>query len=162
MKNIIVITVSLLLIAGCANLGVRPAIDQPCNIYEQVGATPENSVIAARIANPCVVQKGLIVIVQSPIIWASKNYVEQFDAWADKVKMLIETGVSLSDLQTLVLMKVAEFNREAGLTMLILSNNFLVFKDVTDDTGEIDKTLLLMSINDLIAQVHKLALIGGL
>jgi len=129
-------------------------------VYEQVEATPENSVIAARIKNPCVAQKAFVTAAEMPMIWAGAEYLSKFDAWYLRIRNMVESGISMSDLQNIVIMKVAEFNGHVGMTLLVLSNNFLVFENDIQLQGPVDKTLTLMSLDDLYNNVHKLSLIG--
>jgi len=161
MKKIIVSLLSLFMLVGCGSmLQIAPVTSQPCDVYEQVGATSENSIIAAKIANPCVAQKAFVTAAQLPMIWAGEKYLSEFDAWYVRIRSTVEAGLSMSDLQSAIILKVAEFNKQAGMTLLILSNNFLVFENDIQLQGSVDKTLTLMSLDDLYNSVHKLSLIG--
>lgn len=141
---------------GCATVPT-----QPCTIYEDAGATPQNSIIAQNISDPCRAQNMLAKAAKIPIIWGKKGYAEKFDIWAENLKFTIEAGITYADLQDLVIMKVAEFNKEAGLALLILSDDIYVFGDYSLPLKEIDRKLVLMSLADLRLEVKQLAIIAG-
>jgi hypothetical protein len=152
-----VVAVFCMLFAGCAT---TDAPNQPaCTIYEDVGATPENSVIAKLIKDPCMAQRILATAAKAPIIW-SPEYVGMFESWADKIQIIIEAGVSYNDLQIMVVTQIAKLNREAGLALLIVSDGIFVFDGHTEVIGEVDKKLLLMSLEDLRAKVKKLGVLN--
>ena len=161
--------VALALIAGhvligCAingNNQVQTVFTQPCDIYESVGATPENSLIAAKIKNPCAAQSILATAAKAPLIWHQERYAELFEEWASKIQGVIDAGVTYSDLQDVVLVQIAKLNNEAGMALLMVSDGIFVFDDQASLIGEIDRKLLSMSIQDLRSQVKKMALIAG-
>jgi len=157
MQRLTVLAVIMALLGGCAGLQLQSA---PCTVYEAVGATPENSIIASKIHNPCQAQRLLVTAVEMPIIWSQQKYIESFDKWVGILKSTIEAGVSLSDLQGIILTKVAAYNAEMGMALLIVSNNLLVFDSSYEIMGPYDKILVLMSLDNLSFKVHRMARIG--
>ena len=148
-------------LSGCATDGGAPVgtifDDGNCTIYEDVGATPENSVIAKLIKNPCAAQTILATAAQLPFMWKQKNYYEMFDKWADKIQQYIESGMTYADLQQIVVISIANFNKDVGVGLLIVSDGILVFDNQKSIIGEKDRTLLLMSLTDLRAKVSRMA-----
>jgi len=114
----------------------------------------------SKIPNPCVAQKMLVTAAQMPLIWSQDKYIVAFDEWFGRLRVLVEDGISLADLQRMVLVKVSQYNAEMGMALLIVSNNLLVFDGSYELMGPIDKTLILMSLDNLFSEVHKLNLIG--
>jgi hypothetical protein len=167
MKNMMILAAILIAggFAGCATTGtdapVIPTVfDQDCKIYEDVGATPENSLICKLIKNPCVAQKLLGLPVKVGVVW-KPEYAALFEEWADKIQMIIEVGVTYQTLQDIVLVQVAKLNKGAGMGLLIISDGIFVFGAHPELIGPIDKKLLLMSLEDLRAQVARMAILAG-
>lgn len=152
----IVASFGILMFWGCtAFIKPQPA----CTIYEEVGATPDTSLIAKLIKDPCVAQRILATAAKAPVIW-SDNYAAMFELWACKIQGIIEAGVTYSDLQAIVVAQIAKLNREAGLALLVVSDGIFVFDGQKEIIGEIDKKLLLMSLEDLRAQVKKMEILN--
>ena len=161
MRKALLIAISVVMLAGCA--GVTPNENifyTRCTIYEDFGATRENSIIAKHIANPCAAQKLLATAAKLPAIWAQQKYIEQFNKWAGVVHGVIAQGTTYAGLQNLVIAEVAKLNKEAGMTLLILSDGLLVFGQEESPILPMDKKLLLASLNDLRVQVAALSLVG--
>ena len=154
----IISTLAVLVMVGCTGLQVGTTFTQPCTIYEVFGATPENSLIASKIANPCAAQKMLATAAKLPAIWGKAEYIAQFNKWAGVIYTRLNEGITYQALQELVVMEVAKFNKEAGLTLLILSDGIFVFGGEVAPIGDVDKRLLLASLNDLRVQVANLSL----
>jgi hypothetical protein len=150
--------VMVILFMGCA--GVQPAYNTPCTIYEDFGATPENSLIAAKIANPCAAQRLLATAAKLPAVWAQKDYIEKFNKWSGIVHNAIAQGITYQALQDMVVMEVAKLNKEAGMTLLILGDGLLVFGEIQTPISPVDQKMLLASLNDLRVQVARLSLMG--
>ena len=160
MKRYLIISliITAFVIGGCENIK-WPGGEIPCTIYEEVGATPENSLIAKRISNPCQAQRLLVTAAKLGVVWDAYS-VEQFDKWVGKLQGYVGPTTTYYDLQQFVMLKVAEFNKKLGGTFLIVSDLILIFPDKEIMFGK-DLTLAKMSIEDLKAQVAKLALIYG-
>ena len=153
----------LIVLALCITFGACATMttnQTACTIYEDVGATAENSVIAKLISNPCTAQRILAVAAKAPVIW-SPLYVDLFELWAGKIQAVIEAGISYSDLQVMVVAQIAKLNREAGLALLIVSDGIFVFDGQMQPIGDIDRKLLLMSLEDLRAKVKQLKILSG-
>lgn len=150
------------LLGACATqdseVQVATVFSQPCTIYEEIGATPENSLICAKIENPCAAQSILATAAKAPALWKKKEYCELFDEWAGKVQAILESGVTYRDLQDLVLMQIAKLNDKAGLALLVVSDGIFVFSEESP-IRPIDRQLILMSLVDLRAQVARLAIL---
>ena len=157
MEYIAIVMVAL--IAACSSIPLEFGWDKPgeCNVYEKVGATPENSLIAKRIANPCQAQKVIGTLTKVAVVWSEVN-VDDFNAWATKVEEYIAAGFTYYDLQQWLTMEIAKLNLKAGVTLLIVSDLLVQFPDKTP-VMEKDQTLMLMSVTDLKQQVAKLALL---
>ena len=158
-KYLCALSISLLLgaVGGCATFGTTQT---ECTIYQDVGATADNSLIMKYIKDPCVAQRILATTAKAGAIW-KPEYIDLFDAWAVKVEAIIESGVTYGDLQNLVIMKIAETNREAGLIILIVSEDIFIFDGNKEVISMIDKKLLLMSLEDLRAKVARLKILIG-
>jgi len=168
MKRMIVVLMAVILMIvaimglGCVTTGEVPTVfNQPCSIYEDVGATAENSLIAKMIPNPCAAQKILATAAKAPIVWADKAYVEMFEKWAGEIQAIIEEGISYQLLQEMVLIQIAKLNKEAGLALLIVSDGIFVFDGQGALIAPIDQKLLLMSLEDLRAQVKRMGILAG-
>ena len=133
----------------------------PCDIYEEVGATPENSLIAKLIENPCVAQSLLATTAKAPLVWHQERYAELFEEWAAKIQAVIDGGLTFSDLQTIVLTEIAKLNREAGMAILMVSDGIFVFDGQQSLIGDVDRRLLSMSLEDLRSQVKRMALMAS-
>jgi len=160
MKKLLIVLIGLSLV-GCAGLQAPGTVyNQPCTIYEDVGATPANSLIAAKLKNPCIVHRILVTAAKLPVIWQKKEYVDLFDVWAKKIQVVIETGLTYKALQDLIIMEIAKFNQEAGLALLIIGDGIFIFTE-TDMIMPVDKKLLLMSLADLRQQVARLGILAS-
>ena len=129
-----------------------------CTIYQDIGATPENSLIAQRIPNPCQAQDLIGTAAKLGVVWGAYE-VEEFDKWATLLENYLNTGVTYNDLMLYVQLEVAKLNTKLGATFIIISDLIVQFPD-KELIREKDKTLALMSIADLKEQVRKLALIA--
>lgn len=160
MKKLTVLLIACALFIGCTGMQVGTVFTQPCTIYEEFGATPENSLIAAKIANPCAAQRMLATAAKLPAVWGQKQYVEQFNKWSGIIHDRITKGISYADLQALVVAEVAKFNAQAGMALLIVSDGLFVFEGEVQPLQPMDQKLLLASLNDLRVQVARLSLVG--
>jgi hypothetical protein len=115
-----------LLLVSCATFGTAP----PCTLYEQYGATPENSLIAAKIKDPCAANRIITVVAKMPVIQYEEEYIEQFNLWAEEIKIVIANGATYKSIQDMLLLKVAQLNMKAGLSLFILTEGILVFDTV--------------------------------
>lgn len=161
MKKTILALLSCTLLVGCAGIQTPGTVyNQPCTIYQDVGATPENSLIAAKLSNPCLVHRLLVTAAKLPVVWQKKAYVDLFDEWAGKFQTIVEYGITYKSLQDLVVVEIAKFNQEAGLALLIIGDGIFVFTE-TDMINQVDKKLILMSLADLRVQVARLGILAG-
>jgi len=161
MKKMFLIGLGLMFIGGCAGFQLPGTVfTVPCTIYEDVGATPENSLICAKIKNPCAVHKLLATAAKVPVIWKQKEYTDMFEEWAAKIQLIVESGVTYVFLQDLIVMEIAKLNQDAGMALLILSEGIFVFTEA-EIMLPVDKTLVLMSLTDLRRQVAQMAILAG-
>ena len=158
MKRIFVLF-SLLALFGCSGLGIQTTFNQPCSIYEEIGATPENSLIASKIDNPCAAQKLLATAAKLPAVWGEKKYTDLFETWASKLESVVKGGTTYSGLQNMIVMEISKLNRKAGMVLLIISYNVLVFNE-SISINSMDMKLLLMSLEDLRKQVKQMAIVA--
>jgi len=163
MKLFLAMVLLIFMAFGCASNGTAPPVifNQPCDIYESIGATPENSVIAKLIKNPCTAQKILATAARIPYIWSQQQYVDLFMKWEGKIQEIIEGGVTYDQLQAMVIMQISKLNKDAGLALLVVSDGIFVFGNEDSPIKEMDKKLLLMSLADLKQKVEQMAIIGG-
>lgn len=161
MKRIFLIGLGLIFITGCAGFQLPGTVfTAPCTVYEDVGATPENSLICKKIKNPCAVHKLLATAAKVPVIWKQKEYTDMFEKWAAKIQVIVESGVTYVFLQDLIIMEIAKLNENARMALLILSDGIFVF-DEAEIMLPVDKALVLMSLTDLRRQVAQMAILGG-
>lgn len=161
MKRLIIMVAIAALFVGCIGcVTTKTVYTEECTTYAEVGATAENSVICAKISNPCAVQKLLATAAKAPVIWQQREYVAMFEEWAGKIQILIEEGITYQLLQETILVQIARLNREAGLALLLVSDGIFVFEGQTQLIGEIDQKLLLMSLEDLRNQVKRMGILA--
>ena len=156
--SLAVVFIACALLLSCNGMQVGTTFTQPCTIYETFGATPANSLIAAKVPNPCAAQRLMATAAKMPAIWGKKEYINQFNQWATVIYTKINEGITYQALQGLVTAEVAKFNKEAGLALLILSDGIFVFEGEMAPIGDVDKRLLLASLNNLRVQVANLSL----
>jgi len=84
-----------------------------------------------------------------------------FEKWAWEIQAIIEEGISYQLLQEMVLIQIAKLNKEAGLALLIVSDGIFVFDGQGALIAPIDQKLLLMSLEDLRAQVKRMGILAG-
>ena len=159
MKRWLVLVLCAISLMACAGDMGWMKSNVPCTVYAEIGATPENSLIAKRIPDPCQAQKLLVTAAKLGVVWDAYS-VGQFDLWVGKLDTFIDTNPTYYDLQQYVMLAVAKFNKELGGTFLILSDLILIFPDKTV-MFEKDHMLSKMSVADLKAEVKKLAIIYG-
>jgi hypothetical protein len=161
MKHSLLALLLILSLAGCSGLQVQNPNSIPCTIYQDFGATPENSLIAKKIANPCAAQRVLVTAAKLPAVWAGPDYFSKFGSWANQVQMMISSGITYETLQLQIIKRVAEYNAEVGMALLIASDSLLVFQGEVALVNDMDKRLLLASLNDLRVQVANMGLAYG-
>ena len=154
MKKLLGLTIVLLLLVSCATFGNAP----PCTLYEQYGATPENSLIAAKIEDPCAANRIITLVAKLPVIQYEEEYIEQFNLWADETKVVITNGATYKSIQDMIILKIAQLNIKAGLTLFIISDGILVF-DTVQVIAPKDIELLIDLIDNLKREV---SLLGGI
>lgn len=146
------------LLIACNGLQIQNPNSIPCTIYADFGATPENSLIAKKITNPCVAQRLIVTAAKMPVVWAGKDYFDKFGKWTNEVQLMLNSGITYSDLQLQIMKRVSDFNAEAGLALLIVSDSLFVFQGEVAVISPIDKRLLLASLNDVRVQVANMGL----
>ena len=130
--KLIATILSIFLLIGCSSWGVTTVFDQnasDCTIYELYGATPENSLIAAKISNPCKAKQLLGTLVKMPAIEWEDSYTIAFDSWANMIESQIREGISPYSLMQMINIQIAKLNDKAGLTLMVLTDGLLVFKE---------------------------------
>ena len=160
MRALAAVTLAVMFIAGCTGMQVGTVASQPCTIYEDFGANPENSIIAKNIKNPCTAQRLLATAAKMPVIWGQKKYIDSFNQWSGVINQHITSGITYQALQKLIMMEIVKYNSQAGMALLILSDDIMVFGTVDAPISQIDQKLLLASLNDLRVQVANLSLIA--
>ena len=130
--------------------------NQPCSLYEEFGATPENSLIAQKIKNPCAAQRILGIMAKLPAIQWQKEYTDAFDEWSNRILTAINSWISYKGLQDMVIMEISKLNAKVGMTMMVVSSGILVFDD-TSPILPMDIKLIKASLVDLRAQVAQMA-----
>jgi hypothetical protein len=158
MKLIGLLVACLFVVVGCTGLQVSTPNSIPCTIYQDFGATTENSIIVTKVANPCVAQRLLVTAARLPAVWAKEEYFVKFGKWADRIQMMINSGITYSALQLQVTKAVAEYNAEAGMALLIVSDGLFVFEGEMLVLKDMDKRLLLASLNDVRVKVANMGL----
>ena len=148
----------LVLLLGCAGeqIVVTPV---NCNIYEVYGATPENSMIAAKISNPCLVADAIVIAAKIPAIHWKEKYADEFDVWANKIEAVLKDGISLSELRDIVVVEVSKLNEEAGLTILAISPIMNQFWEVGPMKSK-DTEMLLGLVQRLRAEVAQMVIMA--
>ena len=151
-----------LLSYGCASDGtIDGTIDIPivpsggevnCTIYEEYGATPENSIIAKRIKDPCQAKRLIIMAAKLPAIEWEKKYTVEFEKWAAFIEARLEDGITYAELQDIVIIEIAKLNKKVGMALLVVSDAIFVFDDNTKIL-EIDMAMLKALIQDLRREV---------
>lgn len=154
MKYLFIVFTLLFVVTGCTQFttGVTPV---QCTIYEDFGATPENSIIASKISNPCLASDLIVVAAKMPVIW-EKKYGEEFDKWATKMEAILNNGVTFTKLRDIVTIEIARLNKEIGLTFLAISPIINQF----DETGmllPVDTEMCLALIKKLRREVAQMA-----
>lgn len=145
-----------MLMSGCKGLPIAPV--EECKIYQAYGATPENSLIAAKIPDPCLAKRLITVSAKLPALEYERAYTDAFDEWAGKMEVLIQGNLTYADMQDLVLIEVAKLNKKAGMAMLIVSDSILVFNE-RGLLKDKDVELLLGLITHLRVEVAKMAML---
>ena len=154
MNKLIGLIVLPFFLMSCAALGTAPS----CTLYEQFGATPENSLIAAKIEDPCMAERIITQEAKVPVIQYGEEYIEQFNLWSEEVKGYIKGGATYKTIQDLITLKVAQLNLKAGLTLFIISDSIFVF-DTVQVIAPKDVELLVALIDELKREV---SLLGGM
>ena len=79
--------------------------------------------------------------------------------WSAEMAQVIATGnISYAELQAQVVSRVADFNKKAAATALILSDSVFVFSGKLEIVSTVDQKMLLASLNDLRVQVANISL----
>ena len=164
----LIMSALIFLLTGCAGgmIGVPgPGLvwEEECTIYDDLEiqivdpAAPNYSLIATKIKNPCAAHRLLVTAVKIPAVWYEKEYIDLFEQWAGKVQVIVESGISYKGLQDYIILEVGKLNSQAGITLLILSDGIFVFNEA-DLMLPKDKTLVLMSLNDLRKKVANMGI----
>ena len=159
MKKLLIALFAVLLV-GCA--GYQPVgtvFNEECSLYQTYGATSENSLIASVISNPCTAKRILGTLVKLPAVQWEGSYTTAFNIWADRIESAIGAGISPKALQDLVIAEVAKLNKKVGMTIMILSDGLLVFKEDQIFLPK-DREMLLALIGYLKDQVHMMELLA--
>jgi len=154
MKKIIGFIIVSIFLVSCATMGTAPTT---CTLYEQYEATPENSLIAANISDPCAANRIITLIAKLGVVQWEKEYIEEFNKWSDEVKFFIADGITYKAVQDMIIVKIAQLNMKAGLTLFILSDGILVF-DTEQVIMEKDVELLTALIDNLKREVNSLGI----
>ena len=158
MKNYLFIIFALLFVAtGCTQFttGVTPV---QCTIYQDFGATPQNSIIAGTISNPCLASDLVVVAAKVGVVYYEKKYTDAFDKWATKIETVLNNGVTASELRDIVMLEVLKLNKEIGLTFLAISPIINQFNEPTM-LLPVDIQMLLALVKRLRAEVAQMAVL---
>jgi len=154
MKKLIGFIIVSIFLVACATIGIAPT---ECTLYEQYGATPENSLIASKISDPCAANRIITLVAKLGVIQWEKEYIEEFNKWSDEAKLFIADGITYKAVQDMIIVKVAQLNMKAGLTLFILSDGILVF-DTNQVIMDKDIELLTALIDNLKREVNSLGI----
>lgn len=152
---------SILLLCGvflsCAGGPIVITDPATCEIYAEFGATPENSLIAAKIPDPCLAKRILTVASKLPAIEWEQEYTDEFELWAMELEYIVAGGITYYQLQDLIIMEVTKINDKIGQALFVTSGLF-----VFNERGflkEIDTQLVLALIKHLRAEVARMAVL---
>jgi hypothetical protein len=106
--------------------------------------------------DPCIAHRILEVVSKEGLVLEGYTY-EEFEKWVGKVKGMVEGGMSFGDLRFVLVAKFTDINKMIGAQVLILGDMFLELPDAEFLT-EIDKELILSSLNDLLKEVKDLSI----
>lgn len=136
-----------LLIAGCAIKNAETGewewgYEQTCTVYEDFGATPENSYIAQYIPDPCAASRLFRVAIKAPAVRWQYEYTAKYWTFSKVTRDYIKEGKPLTFLQDFLVVASAKYNTSVGLTVLLISDEVLKFKGI-EDIKPADQAMLL-------------------
>ena len=162
-------------LAACGTVGVKPV--QPCIVdvptddgkVEQIEfnafcdkliAEGKTSFICGLRENhnldACYLHRGLEVISKEGLVLEGYTF-EEFELWANGIKVRIENGITYGLLRTLVLAQFTKINKMLGAQILILGDMFLELpQDELIPEGDI--IMVVSSIDDLVQEVKTLSI----
>ena len=157
-KSFIILTLSILIV-GCGSNSVFIGKPQDCTVYEQYGATSENSYIVRHVPDPCLASDLITVAAKLPVIEWKDDYSRDFDLWAAKLEVVIAEGISLSALRDLVLIEVMKLNKKVGFTLLAISPIINSFYETAPMLVK-DTEMLLALVKHLRSEVAQMAILA--
>ena len=157
MKNFFIIFALLFVVTGCTQFNTGVTLVQ-CTIYQDFGATPQNSIIAAKISNPCLAADLIVVAAKVGVIYWEAKYAYAFDQWATKIEVVLNNGVTATELRDIVMMEVLKLNKEIGLTFLAISPIINQFTETTM-LFPVDTQMLLALVKRLRVEVAQMAIL---
>lgn len=157
-KSFIILTLSILIV-GCGSNSVFIGKPSDCTVYEQYGATSENSYIVRHVPDPCLASDLITVAAKLPVIEWKDTYSRDFDLWAAKLEIVIAEGISLSALRDIVLIEVMKLNKKVGFTLLAISPIINSFYETAPMFVK-DTEMLLALVKHLRAEVAQMAILA--
>ena len=158
MKLITTIILTSTLIFACASdtPQILPAPEAvPCTIYADLGANPGNSLIAAKISDPCAAKRLIMLAVKLPAVQWVEAYTKEYFEWSTRVRTAIESGISYAALQVALQEDVLALNSKTGMVIVILSDELFRFSE-RSLLMEKDREMLLLLLDEMDAEVAKM------
>jgi hypothetical protein len=159
-RNSILLSLFLTVTIACAGINLKwGETAEPCTICDEMAIEypNNNSLICARIPNPCQAQDVLVTFAKAGVIWEAYQ-VEEFMLWSQRVRLSITTGTSYKGVYDLIIIEVSKFNKKMAGTFLLVSEMIIDFQDV-NLIDKADQHMLLLALDDLEAQVARFAIL---
>ena len=159
-KRITVLCLVLIFATSCTGLKFKfGETAEPCTICDEMAIEyPENnSLICARIPDPCQAQDVLVTFAKAGVIWEAYQ-VEEFMLWSQRVRQTITIVTSYKGVYDLIIIETSKFNKKMAGTFLLVSEMIIDFQDSTF-IDPADQHMLLLALDDLDAQVARFAVL---
>ena len=92
------------------------------------------------------------------VVYWEKEYTDAFNQWATKIEIVLNNGVTASELRDIVMLEVLKLNKEIGLTFLAISPIINQFNEPTM-LLPVDIQMLLALVKRLRAEVAQMAVL---
>ena len=126
----------------------------PCTVCQDMAEKyPDNqSLICARIPNPCKAQDILVAFSKAGVVWEAWK-VDEFKKWTAATRDVISRGMSYKALHDYVMAYVLRFNKKFGGTYILMTEMIIDFQDNTM-IDPADKDMLLMALDGLDKEIE--------
>ena len=155
-----ILSIIFMFTISCAGIKLKwGETAEPCTICDEMAIEypDNNSLICARIPDPCKAQDVLVTFAKAGVIWEAYQ-VEEFMLWSQKVRATITIGTSYRGVYDLIIIEVSKFNKKMAGTFLLVSEMIIDFQDSTFIDAA-DQHMLLLALDDLEAQVARFAIL---